>query len=253
MFTQRELSQILFIDIETATVVSRYETLSPHMRLAWEHEARKIQEASNPAATAEDKFYRYASLQGEFGRVVCLSAAYLKFTQSQPALILKSFCGFDEKRILQAFGQLFPATNRFAYVCAHNGREFDFPFLSKRYLINQIPLPSCLILWDKAIWETRHLLDTMQLWKFSSFRESRRLELICAALDIATPKDDLQGNQVNDVFWQQEDLERIARYCENDVLALVQIVLRLAYLPALRPEQIQRRQGMFTPASTLPH
>ena len=247
MFTPKELSQILFIDIETAASVANYEDLPERMQQAWVHECRKIREEDYPGATPEEKFYRNASFYAEFGRIVCISAAFLTFLPGkEPELIVKSYCSSDEKWLLNAFAQMLNKQKKCTHLCAHNGREFDYPFLGKRYLIQGLPLPACLSLRDKAGWETRHLMDTMTLWRFSAWKEYRRLELICAVLDIPSSKDDMDGSMVSQVFWKTRDLDRIARYCQKDVVALAQLVLRLSTLPLVSEENIVFRENAFT-------
>jgi DNA polymerase elongation subunit (family B) len=246
MFTPKELSQILFLDIETATLVARYEDLPLRMKEAWEYESRKIREEEYPGATAGEKFARHASFYPEFGRVVCISAAFINFLPGkEPELVVKSFYSSDERALLSAFGQMLDKQKRCPCLCAHNGREFDYPYLGKRFLIQGIHLPRCLSLRDKAGWETRHLMDTMHLWRFSAWKEYRRLELICAVLDIPTSKDDIDGSMVNDVFWKERNLTRIARYCQKDVIALIQVVMRLSCQPLITEENIHYRESML--------
>jgi DNA polymerase elongation subunit (family B) len=246
MFTPKELSQILFLDIETAAMMACYEDLPPRMQEAWKYESRKIREEDYPAASAGEKFDRHAAFYAEFGRVVCISAGFLNFMPGKdPELIIKSFCSSDERLLLTAFGQMLDKQKRCTCLCAHNGREFDYPFLGKRFLIQGLPLPRCLSLKDKAGWETRHLMDTMSLWRFSSWKENRRLELICAVLDIPTSKDDIDGSMVNHSFWQLRDLSRIANYCQKDVIALTQVVMRLSSMPLITEENILFRDSVL--------
>jgi DNA polymerase elongation subunit (family B) len=249
MFTPKELSQILFLDIETAAQVAHFDDLPIRMQEAWKYESRKIREEEFPQATAEEKYARHASFYAEFGRVVCISAAFIHFVPGKsPELILKSYCSSDERMLLMAFGKMLDNQKRCSCLCAHNGREFDYPFLGKRFLILGLPLPKCLSLKDKAGWETRHLMDTMNLWRFSSWKENHRLELICAVLDIPTSKDDIDGSQVNAIFWQERDLGRIVYYCQKDVIALVQVVLRLSSLPLITTDNILYRENVLVQA-----
>src|SRR4030095_4613428 len=110
-------------------------------------------------------------------------------------------------------------------LCAHNGKEFDFPFLARRMVINQIPLPAVLDTPGKKPWEVNHL-DTMELWKFGDYKSYTSLLLLATILGIPTPKDDINGSIVWKVYWQDKDLDRIVRYCQKDVLTVAQIMLR---------------------------
>jgi 3'-5' exonuclease len=251
MFTPKELSQVLFIDIETAATVASYGHLPERMQQAWVYESRKIREEDYPGATPEEKFYRHAGFYAEFGRVVCISAAFLNFMPGKgPELVVKSFCSSDERWLLGTFALMLSKQKKCTHLCAHNGREFDYPFLGKRFLIQGLPLPACLSLRDKAGWETRHLMDTMSLWKFSAWKEYRRLELICAVLNIPTSKDDMDGSMVNQVFWQARNLDRIAVYCQKDVIALAQVLLRLSSLPLVSADNIIFRENALTQSTT---
>jgi DNA polymerase elongation subunit (family B) len=109
-------------------------------------------------------------------------------------------------------------------LCGHNAKEFDFPYIARRMLINRIKLPSILDMAGKKPWEIRHL-DTMELWKFGDFKNYTSLDLLTAIFNIPTPKDDIDGSEVWSVYWKDKDLERIKTYCEKDTIAVVQIFL----------------------------
>ena len=123
------------------------------------------------------------------------------------------------------------------HLCAHNGKEFDFPYLCRRLLINGLPVPSHLQIAGKKPWEINHL-DTMELWKFGDYKSHTSLNLLAAIFDLPTPKNDLDGSKVKDVYYQDKDLNRIAKYCENDVVTTAQILLRYKGLPVIPQENI---------------
>ena len=150
---------------------------------------------------------------------------------------LKSFYGDDEKILLEEFAQLLSKhyNTPASLLCGHNGKEFDFPYLARRMLINGIPLPSILDLAGKKPWEIRHL-DTLELWKFGDYKHYTSLELLAAIFDIPTPKDDIDGSQVAKVYWEDKDLERIAAYCQKDVLTTLQLFRRYQGLPLVKEE-----------------
>ena len=112
-----------------------------------------------------------------------------------------------------------------ALLCAHNGKEFDFPYIARRGLINGLNIPQILDLAGKKPWEISHL-DTLQLWKFGDYKHYTSLSLLTTIFNIPTPKDDIDGSMVNEVYWKDNDLKRIAIYCEKDVVALTQLFLR---------------------------
>ena len=147
---------------------------------------------------------------------------------------LKSFYGHDEKALLADFADMLNRhfDSPYAQLCAHNGKEFDFPYIARRMLINGIQIPKILQVAGKKPWET-NFLDTMEFWKFGDYKTFTSLDLLCAILDIPTPKDDINGSEVGRVYWQENDLERIKTYCQKDVLAIAQLMRRYHYLPLI--------------------
>ena len=238
MFSKDALEKILFLDIETVSESRDYGSLSHRMQALWDKKSRKYQQGDthDPAQVYKEK----AGIHAEFAKVACISCGYLKFTRGtgEAHLRVKSFYDLEEKVVLEDFGKML---NNWAFdnlgkrypdrtICAHNGKEFDFPFLGRRYLIKQISLPDMLNLQGKKPWET-NLVDTMELWKFGDFKAYTSLDLLSAVLDVPSPKDDIDGSQVGRVFWEDNDLERIKNYCEKDVLTTAQVLLRMCRLP----------------------
>jgi uncharacterized protein YprB with RNaseH-like and TPR domain len=122
-------------------------------------------------------------------------------------------------------------------LCAHNGKEFDFPFISRRMIVHQIALPEKLNLFGKKPWEVPHL-DTLELWKFGDYKHYTSLKLLTSILGIPSPKDDIDGSEVAQVYYQEKDLERIVAYCEKDTLAVAQVLLRFNDEVLLKEEDI---------------
>jgi DNA polymerase elongation subunit (family B) len=188
---------------------------------------------------AEEAFQNRAGIFAEFGKIICISIGYILEKQHQ--LRIKSFYGDDEKEILGDFTKLIskhyhnPDTH---FICGHNIKEFDIPYLCRRLVINKIGLPPVFQLAGKKPWETKHLLDTMELWKFGDIKNYTSLDLLAAILGIETPKEDIDGSMVGHVYWQENDLERIKSYCEKDVVTVAQILLRLKGQEILNHEQI---------------
>ncbi|MDX1908587.1 MAG: ribonuclease H-like domain-containing protein [Bacteroidia bacterium] len=235
MFRQHQLENILFIDIETAGLVPDFHQLPERLQPLWVHKATKFQTGDNPMS-AEALYPAKAAIHAEFGRVVCISCGYLQFDEAgKPALKLKSYTGPDEGVLLREFGQMldrFMAAKAERILCAHNGKEFDFPFLGRRYLIQSVSLPVALRVQGKKPWEIP-FLDTMELWKFGDYKAYTSLDLMSAVLGIPSPKDDLDGSQVHRVFWDEKDYERIKTYCEKDVYTTAQVLLRMSEMPLM--------------------
>ena len=215
--------RILFFDIETVSACPRFESLCETGKKLW----RKKAALAAPDGNA-DQLYPQAGLSAEFGKIVCISAGYVKGQDESCELRVRSFASHDEKTLLAEFSDLLSGyfNARDQYLCAHNGRGFDFPFLSRRMLIHQLDIPDILDVTGKKPWDQR-LIDTMELWKFGDWKSRVSLETLAWLFGIPTPKDDIDGSQVGRVYWEEKDLERIAAYCNKDVITLAQIFLKL--------------------------
>jgi predicted PolB exonuclease-like 3'-5' exonuclease len=184
-----------------------------------------------------------AGIFAEFGKIVCISVGvvYRDKESKELRVRLKSFADEDEKQLLSKFAQLlnqyYTNLNR-QYLCGHNIKEFDVPYICRRMVIHQLELPAMLDVTGKKPWETKHLLDTMELWKFGDRKSFTSLKLLAAALGFPSPKDDIDGSQVGRVFWEEKDLDRIAHYCEKDVLATVQLLRRYQRASIFTDEQV---------------
>ena len=214
------LDRILFLDIETVPGVPEYENLTDTMKALWDKKSRRLKQDENQTSA---EMYNSAGIYAEFGKIVCISCGFFSGREFR----IKSFYGDDEKILLTEFADMlvrhFDRTD--ALLCAHNGKEFDFPYIARRMLVQRVELPSILDMAGKKPWEIQHL-DTMELWKFGDYKHYTSLELLAAIFNIPTPKDDIDGSMVGKVYWQEQDLERIAVYCEKDVLTIAQLFKR---------------------------
>lgn len=244
MLKDYNIYQLLFIDVETVSTHPELNATSDYERQLWTEKARfwlkDYMEEVDPAASC----YRdRAAILAEFGRVVCISIGYIVRGEetSQDALRLKSFAGSDEVAILTEFNELmkkhFNDANKYA-ICGHNLKEFDIPYLCRRMIMNGIKPTHMLDISGKKPWEVRHLIDTLELWKFGDIKHYTSLKLLAHCLGIPSPKNDIDGSQVGRVFYQDGDIDAIARYCEGDVVAVAQIIRRFCFQPLLDPEAI---------------
>lgn len=228
-----DFSNTLFLDIETVSQCRNYEELDERMQKLWDKKAGYLLKPGEETAPSE--MYERAGIYAEFGKIVCISVGYFNGERFR----VKSFCNHDEKTLLTEFAALL---NKFfdkdeSQLCAHNGKEFDFPYIARRMLVNGIHIPRILQVAGKKPWET-HFIDTMELWKFGDFKSSTSLDLLCAILDIPTPKDDINGSQVGKVYWEEDDLHRISVYCQKDVIAIAQLMRRYNYMPLISEDKI---------------
>lgn len=213
--------QILFLDIETVPQYPDYASSPPTWQQLWDKKANLIKRKEEDTP---ETLYERAGIYAEFGKIICISVGYI--TGDAAEIRIKSFSGTDEKTILKEFAALFEKSNRFAFLCAHNGKEFDFPYLCRRMLVNCVPIPAILNLSGKKPWEVAHF-DTMELWKFGDYKSFVSLDLLSAVFGIPTPKDDIDGSEVYGVYYRDNDLKRIVSYCEKDVLTLMKVFYKL--------------------------
>jgi hypothetical protein len=226
---------ILFIDIETVPVKSSYSNLDPVFQALWEKKSKQFRSEDKSA----EEVYERAGIYAEFGKIICISAGFIK--DKDPYVFrIKSFYGDDEKSILSEFSAMLSkfTKNREALLCAHNGKEFDYPYIARRMIINNMIIPEILDNAGKKPWEVK-LLDTLDLWKFGDYKSYTSLELLTSILGIPTPKDDIDGSMVAAVHYEEHDITRIARYCEKDVIAVAQVLLRFMNLPAIGTDKIE--------------
>ncbi len=231
MLEKIHIENVLFLDIETVPAYAIFDEVPERFQKLWEKKARFLGPKDEEQTAAQ--LYERAGIYAEFGKIVCVSCGFVNGNEIR----LKSFYGDDEKILLDEFAQMLRRHYNYpeAMLCAHNGKEFDFPYLARRMLVQGIELPSILDLAGKKPWEVQHL-DTLELWKFGDYKHYTSLELLAALFDIPTPKDDIDGSQVAHVYWEEKDLDRIAVYCQKDVLTTIQLYRKYLGLPLIRDE-----------------
>lgn len=233
MLNNININNVLFLDIETVPVHPNYNELSDTFKTLWDKKSKII--ARNQIDSSPEQLYNRAGIYAEFGKIICISVGYIKKNKFR----LKSFFDNDEKVLLDNFAELlnnhFNKNNQ--YLCGHNGKEFDFPYIARRMLINGITLPAILDTAGKKPWEVSYL-DTMELWKFGDYKNYTSLALLAAIFNIPTPKDDIDGSQVAKVYWIDKDINRIAIYCQKDTLTVAQLFLKYQGKPLIEPENI---------------
>jgi uncharacterized protein YprB with RNaseH-like and TPR domain len=232
-----KIEDVLFLDIETVPQYPDYHQLDEISQKLWEHKSASL---SKNEQTPEST-YEKAGIYAEFGKIICISFGFAYYrTDGQITFRLKSCFGDDERKLLCDFSEII---NRFAVqhfnmlLCAHNGKEFDFPYIARRMLINGLVLPGILEVAGKKPWETQ-FIDTMELWRFGDTKNYTSLNLLTHIFGIPSPKDDIDGSRVAEVYWQEKDLPRIVRYCEKDVLAIAQLLLRYKGLKLIANENV---------------
>ncbi|OSY87011.1 3'-5' exonuclease [Tenacibaculum holothuriorum] len=235
MLNKINIENVLFLDIETVPQQEHWSELSTEMQQLYE---TKTQYQRKEEFSAEE-FYHRAGIWAEFGKIICISVGYFVKRKEGQQFRVTSFAGNDEKQILNDFKSLLDTHfyQKKHLLCAHNGKEFDFPFIARRMIIHQVSLPEKLNLFGKKPWEVPHL-DTMELWKFGDYKHFTSLKLLTHILGVPSPKEDIDGSQVAAVYYKENDLPRIVAYCERDTVAIAQLLLRFLNKPLLANEQI---------------
>ncbi|MGB3852373.1 MAG: ribonuclease H-like domain-containing protein [Tunicatimonas sp.] len=231
-------AHLLFVDIETVTTQAALEQLSPAMQRAWQHKARTL---SNPnELSVAELYFDRGGIYAEFGKIIVISVGFFHYLDDgEVELRIKCVSGDDEADLLQNFKEtVLKFDQKKLQLCAHNGKEFDFPYLCRRMLINNIALPDSLDLGGLRAWQVPHI-DTMQLWKFGDYKSFTPLELLAAVFDLEIDDSDaIQGSDINRVYHRENDLAKITRFCQRNISLLAQVYLRLQSLPPVAPERI---------------
>jgi len=234
MIKNLNLENILFLDIETVPETENFSELDDSKKALWE--AKSSYQRKDELSPEE--FYDRAGIWAEFGKIICISVGYFNFTSNNKQFRVTSFFG-DEVKLLKDFKSLLISHFSQAkhLLCAHNGKEFDFPYIARRMIIHGIELPYKLNLFGKKPWEVPHL-DTLELWKFGDYKTFTSLKLLTNVLGIPSPKEDIDGSDVYKVYYIDHDIDRIIKYCERDTIAVAQIILRLRNEDLLIEEDI---------------
>jgi 3'-5' exonuclease len=230
-------NSILFLDIETVSQFETYNHLSDEWKELWNLKAQIL--SRNKEGETPESIYERAGIYAEFGKIICISCGYIQGQGENRKLVIKSFYEEDEKTLLRTFAEMLKNWSGDAekFLCAHNGKEFDYPYICRRMIINGVGIPEILKIAGRKPWEVRHL-DTMEFWKFGDYKNYTSLKLLARVLGIPSPKDDIDGAMVNDVYWNGKDLYRIVHYCQKDVITLAQVLLRFHCEPLIQQENI---------------
>jgi len=232
------LTDILFMDIETVPLIYRFDQLSSRTKRLFE---KKVAYKIDENTTVEDLYDRKAGIWAEFGKVVTVAMGKFALKKEEGReFVLKVYASRDEKKLLQKVSAIlenFYKPEKKRWLCAHNGKEFDFPYLARRMIINGLPLPHLLNVHAKRPWETP-FCDTLELWQFGDRKHYTSLDLLCEILGIPTSKHEIDGSDIARLYYEENRLEDIARYCGEDVIALTNVLLRLKGEPLLEPAEI---------------
>lgn len=228
---KKELYNIFFIDIETVPLVPSYDSLPQNLKALWDKKAAQLASNTLEIDSAE-YFHKKGGIYAEFGKIIVIGIGFFfSDEEGNVAFKCKSYHGHDEKSILTELAQLLQSKSKSSTrLCAHNGKEFDFPYLCRRMIVHGVPIPEILQIQSKKPWEVRHL-DTMDLWKFGDKKSYASLDLLAALFGIPSSKGAMEGSQVAEYYYVRQDLDAISRYCLKDVWAMAQVYAKLVQVP----------------------
>jgi len=239
---KKKAKNFLLLDIETVASFASYDELPERMQKLWDKKAVSLKKGDDSLSNAE-YFYNRSAIYSEFGKIVCIAfGAFYWNEKNEIAFKVSSFSGDNEAEVLLQFKALiekYPADQ--LVLCAHNGKEFDFPFICRRMLIHGIEIPKALQIAGKKPWEILHQ-DTMDMWKFGDYKSYTSLDLLAAVFDIPGSKNEMSGDQVTKVYYEENDLSKICRYCREDVVVMAQLYLRLQCFNTVHPDNIVRME-----------
>jgi DNA polymerase elongation subunit (family B) len=234
MLQKITLNKILFLDIETVPQFPNFSVLDDKTKQLYSQKTKFLQKDNT---ITPDELYERAGIYAEFGKIICISVGYIHEGNLGEQIRLKSFSNEEEEILLKEFVKLLEENQQFSILCGHNAKEFDFPYICRRLLIHGITLPTVLDIAGKKPWEISHL-DTMELWKFGDYKAYTSLALLCHIFQIPTPKDDISGEDVARVYYEEKNLERIKVYCEKDVVALIQLLRKMMGKSLIKEDKI---------------
>jgi len=245
-----DLPKIMFLDIETVPQQSDFSEMSAELGHLWEEKFslifKRMPEKYPENTTAAEGFNTSAGIYAEFGKIVCISVGFIHFQGKEMYFRTKSFAGDDEKQLLIDFIALIKkfCTTKEHTLCGHNIKEFDIPYICRRLVINNLSLPPIFQISGKKPWEI-NFIDTLELWKFGDYKNYTSLKLLTAVFGIPTPKDDIDGSQVAEVYYKEKNVSRIATYCQKDVLATAQVYLKVNGLDLIKTDNIEHIPSIF--------
>ncbi len=235
--TNTPLENLFLIDIETVSEAHNFHALSEEWKELWND---KIHKALPENITADEYYPLRAGIMAEFAKVICISFGYFRTDNNVLQLRIKSFYSDNEKNILENFIKtlyhLHAINNKWCFA-GHNIKEFDIPFLCRRMLINNLSIPSFMDFQNIKPWDNP-VTDTLHLWRFGDYKHYTSLKLLAAALGVPSPKDDIDGSMVGQVYWDEKNLERIVAYCQKDVITVANVLLRFKGMPLLAEQNI---------------
>lgn len=218
---------VVAIDIETVRLEDEFSDLPESYQDAWAYKQKQDGEIPTIEELA-DMWKKQASLYAEFSKICAVSLAFLDSNGEK--LLCKGFADTNEHKLLE---DLSIFLNRIVVgspnyrLIGHASNWFDYGFMAKRYVINQLQIPVILDDTDKKPWETSNL-DTNVLWKMGKMGPGSSLQALCVSLDVPISKVDMVGDEVGREFFKG-NIIGIGEYCDKDAIATFNVFRRMKY------------------------
>ncbi|MES2734387.1 MAG: ribonuclease H-like domain-containing protein [Bacteroidota bacterium] len=238
--SQKRIKNLLFLSLETVATAASYELLDEKFQRLWDRKAGQFHPEEIGKLSPRQLFTERANLYAEFGKIVSIGAGYFHWNEAgQMGLRAKAFTGDDENSLLYEFKSLLETKfdPKSLVLCAHNGKEFHYPYLCRRILINGLPIPKPLQIAGKKPWEIPHL-DTLELWRFGDRRTSVSLELLATLFGVPSEHLATDGASVNRWYYVEKDWTKIRQHSLTEIAVLAQLYLKLNNLPEIQEAHI---------------
>ncbi len=228
------LKPLFFLKIATVPLFETFAELPKPLQEAWTKKMNFLAENETPAQLFEQKGGMYA----EFGKIVALGMGFFnQNTENVWELRLRSWTAQNETELLEKIVDILEKLGKQRILVGHNAKEFDFPYLCRRLLINSLPIPPLLDHAGKKPWQVPYE-DTMELWRFGEHKHYVSLQTLSAVFGIDFPLLQFDGSQISDCFYQKKDTEAIAEYCRNFVARTAQIYIAIKQNSRISAEQM---------------
>ena len=241
-----KLPNILFIDVKTVPEYPNLQAAPPMYAAFWRDSYRKFDLPQPPFASEEEEnkfFLKNAGTLPEFSRIVTVGLGY--FTQKSDNLVLRCTAieEPDEPKLLERLCKTLDKhgkDGRIYALCAHNGREFDYPFIARRFLINNMPLPKSLSKLLAKPWDSPHI-DTLEMWRFGARRGTASLPKLAWRLKIDHQLSQRASNTETFLAWHLgKDVPPISQYAIEDVILTAKLWLRLSSTEIEQPIVVEK-------------
>lgn len=232
MAIECNFNHTLFLDLECVPATPTYFDLDEWMQALREKKGKRMVSSMGveDEMSVEDAYEHRSGIFAEFGKIIVISTGIVSKQDDWTfQMRVKSFAGDDERALLVDFFDMLNTyfSKGHHALCGHNIKEFDIPYICRRALVHDLEFPDILDVQGKKPWETNYI-DTLELWKFGDRKNFISLDLLCRVLGVQTPKTDLSGEQVARVYRDDKDLPRIVEYCERDVVAVGEVMLKFS-------------------------